>query len=447
MKKIFFQCAFFILLIAIFNGCKPSLNVPIPSTGTANLKKTIAIGGSYMAGYQDGALYASGQTNSLAAILATQFQLVGGGSFVQPMMPNNNGLGLNIKSWQGAFVSKNTLGYVTDCQGATALQPIVNSLTTSAASPYLYTVQGNSFNNYSVPLATTEDLLNPNLSLPFSAFNPNPFYARFATAIGTSTAAGDAIAQHPTFMVAWLGMEEIYNYAQSGGYQKTIPSSATFSAELDTILGGLTAGNVKGVIATIPDFKDLPFFTTVPALGVVLTQHLADSLNASTGNLFHFQADSNGFVIQYPANSGQYRKMGRGEYVLLDAPLDSMKCNMLGILNPLPNRYVLDSAEVQTIKNAIASYNQVIETKALQYNLALADMNAYFKTVKTGIMDNGVLFNSALVTGGFFSLDGYCPCQKGYALIANQFLKAIDTKYQSAIPPVNVNNYQGISFP
>ncbi|MEO6882804.1 MAG: hypothetical protein ABI199_02140 [Bacteroidia bacterium] len=447
MKKYFFQLAFLCFLIVVFNSCKPSLNVPKPSTGTANFQKTIAVGGSYMAGYQDGALYASGQTNSLPAILATQFKLVGGGNFVQPMMPDNNGLGLNIKSWQGPFISKNTLGYVADCKGVTALQPIINNLSASAANPYLNSVQGTNFNNYGIPGATTADLLNLNLSLPFSTFNPNPFYTRFATSIGASTVAADAAAQHPTFFIAWLGMENIYNYAQNGGYKKTILSPAAFGEELDSIIGTLALGNTKGVIATIPDFRDMPFFTTIPSQGVVLTQHLADSLNTSTGNLFHFQADSNGFVIEYPANSGKYRKLSRAEYVLLDAPLDSMKCNMLGVLNPLPNRYVLDSSEIQIIENAITSYNQVIQTKALQYNLALVDMNAYFKTVKNGILDNGVSFNSALVTGGFFSLDGFCPCQKGYALIANQFITAINQKYGAAIPPTNVNSYQGISFP
>ena len=95
----------------------------------------------------------------------------------------------------------------------------------------------------------------------------------------------------------------------------------------------------------------------------------------------------------------------------------------------------------------IADYNTVIAAKAQQYGLALADMNTYFRSVQSGIKWDGVDFNSQFVSGGFFSLDGYCPNQKGYALVANEFVKAINAKYHSTIPSVNCPECSGVKFP
>ena len=113
----------------------------------------------------------------------------------------------------------------------------------------------------------------------------------------------------------------------------------------------------------------------------------------------------------------------------------------------MPDRYVLDSNEVAFIDQMIAGYNLVIAQKATQYGLALVDANAYFKTLTSGIKWNGVNYNSQFVSGGVFSLDGYHPNQNGYALITNEFIKAINAKYRASIPTLNCTDCNGILFP
>ena len=142
-----------------------------------------------------------------------------------------------------------------------------------------------------------------------------------------------------------------------------------------------------------------------------------------------------------------YRKTTSGDYILLSVPVDSMKCNFLGAFSPMPDQYVLDTAEVKIVNKIIAEYNSVIAAKAQQYNLALVDMNTYFKSVVKGIKWDGADFNAEFVSGGFFSLDGYHPNQKGYALIANEFIRAINSKYNSSIPWVNCPECSGVKFP
>ncbi len=441
-----------IFSIALFETCTPKLDIPTPDAGTADFSKTVAIGGNYMAGYQDGALYQKGQKLSIPALLSEQFKLIGGSHFNQALMPDNNGLGLNSKVWESWFISPSLLGYKTDCKGVSALKPIKRIISESEATPYLTGIAGNSIQNLAIPYANIVDYFNPTFGNSFSPQNKNPYYNRVASNPGVSTVYGDAKAQNATFITAWLGMEDIYNYAGSGGTSSAIPSSGNFSAYLDTLLGALTTNGAKGVIATIPDFRVFPYYTLVAWDNADLRQTQADSLNdiyipAGLTHI-HFVQGRNGFVIDDASANGGVRQLHAGEYITLAVPLDSMKCEKYGLLlKTINDRYALDSSEIFMIDNAINSYNAVIIQKAAQYNLALVDMHSYFNSVKAGIKWNGADFNATFVSGGFFSLDGYHPNQKGYALIANEFIKAINNKYNAVIPTVNCMECNGILFP
>lgn len=444
----------FLCLLCI-QSCAPDLDIPEPDKGSADFTKTLAIGGNYMAGYQNGALSEKGQRLSIPALLTTQFKLAGGGAFSQALMPDNNGLGLNTKPWESWFVTPSRLSYKTDCKGVTALSPIKDTIAVSNATPYLSGVSGNGVQNLSVPFASISNYFNASFGIGFSDQNRNPYYNRIASNPGTSTIYMDAQAQQATFITAWLGMEDIYNYASTGGTVGTIPSAASFGNYLDTILGGLTANGAKGVIANIPDFRVFPYYTLVAWDNADLRQTQADSLNdiyePSGITHIHFEAGRNGFVINDDAPEyAPYgvRQLHSGEYITLSVPLDSMKCEKYGLVfTTINDRYALDSSEVAMIDLAIQSYNAVITQKAVQYNLALVDMYSYFNTVKAGIKWNGADFNATFVSGGFFSLDGYNPNQKGYALIANEFIKAINAKYSAVIPTINCVECDGIIFP
>lgn len=455
MKKFPFYFGFAILsLMGGFYACTPELDVPEPKPGNADFRKTVAIGGDYMAGYQDGALYRKGQELSIPALLAEQFKLVGGAAFSQVLMPDNNGLGLNSKHWESWFVTPSHLGYKTDCKGVTSLSPLKSYITLAAASPYLNGLAGNSIQNISVPFAATADYFNPAFGDVFSTTgNTNPYYNRIAGTPGVSTMFSDAKEQEATFITAWVGMEDIYNFASKGGFGvPSIPSSTTFSMYLDSLLHGLTANGAKGVIANIPDLRNFPYYTLVAWDNADISQVQADSLNDTYQTsgcpqiLFH--QGRNGFVIDDASAVGGFRQLHAGEYITLSVPIDSMKCNKYGLLvNTIHDRYALDSSEVYEIDQAVSAYNTVIAQKAAQYNLALVDMHSYFATVKAGIKWNGADLNAQFVSGGFFSLDGYHPNQKGYSLIANEFIKAINMKYDALIPTVNCTECNGILFP
>jgi len=441
MKNIF-SFLFAGYALTLITTCKPDLDIPTPSPGSADFRKSIALGDNFLCGYQDGALYLKGQQHSVSALLADQFALAGGGSFSQPLMPDDFGIGLNMKPWENIYFTKSTLGYRTDCNGITNISPLNSILSVASATAYLVPVS-SSVDNFSAPFLKTASLFDPQTGTSTG----NIFYHRFASTPGTSTVVSDAVSADASFIIIWTGMEDIYDYARLGGYNRTIPSPAQFELHLDSFLSVLTTNGAKGIIATIPSLQSFPFYSLIPPRGLHLDAVFADSLNTATGNIFNYTEGQNGFALEVPPGSGNYRQMGAGENILLSIPLDSLKCFKMGVFYGIPDRYSLDSSEVELINQAIVAYNQIIIQKAATYNFALADMNSFFNSVASGIKWDGVDYNTEFISGGFFSLDGYHPNQKGYALIANEFIKAVNEKYGSTIPPVNCQTCDGILFP
>lgn len=436
----------FFTILFLISSCTPEFDTIEVSSGSADFSKPIIIGDGYLGGYQDGALSKDGQEHSVGAILMRSMTQAGSENIYQALMPDNTGLGIAPKPWEGLYVTASKMGDRVDCEGESSLGPVKTYHTTGNAQPYLISYPASVLNDFTFPFAKSNDLLNANFHLQ------NVFYNRVASSFGNTSILNAALSRQPTFFTSWLGIEDIYGYARNGGRTGTIPSPASFSLTLDSILGGLTTNGAKGVIATIPNLDVFPYYTLIPWNSADLTQEKADSVTQQydQAGMTHivFNEGKNGFVIEDAAAPFGYRQLIAGEYMTIQVPLDSMKCYYYGIFaSAIHDRYVLDTAEINFIQGRINDYNTIIIQKAAQYNLALADMNAYFDKLKTGIYSNGVLFTNEFVSGGFFSLDGYYPTQKGAALIANQFILAINTKYQSTLPTIYCDDCNGIIFP
>ena len=82
-----------------------------------------------------------------------------------------------------------------------------------------------------------------------------------------------------------------------------------------------------------------------------------------------------------------------------------------------------------------------------QYDLALVDAHKWFAEIPNEITYNGTPVNSSFASGGAFSLDGITLTGKGKAMLANEFIKAINLKYHSTIPEINALEYNAILFP
>lgn len=431
----------FLLIAVLLFACKPELDEVTTTSGSADFTKYVAIGNSLTAGLTDGDLFVSGQNNSYPSIIAEQMKASGGGEFRQPMMVDESGFGRRL------------------VLNATLQRPVPAGLTANPANFASVAGQGP-FNNLGVPGAKSFHLVHG--AEAFSA--QNPYYSRFAAQPGVSTVLGEAKAQNPTFFTAWVGSNDVLGYALAGGASDSITSVGLFQMALGVLLQELTANGAKGAIANIPDITSTPYFafmnTQLPYNGLVLTQPAqVAALNAgyaplntlikmlgSTDTLV-FALGQNPFVIADKDLPWGMRQMKSGELFLLTLPTDSIINHGFGSMSPIPDRYVLTGTELQRINTAVADYNNVIATLAGQFNLAHVDANALMHELSTtGIEYDGIKFTNAFVTGNAFSLDGVHLTGKAAAIVANEFINAINSKYGSALKEVSPLYYSGLYY-
>jgi len=427
-----------LLFTIVLTSCRKP-EPPTPSAGAADFSNTVYVGGSYMAGYSDGALSKKGQESGLSYILAKQIETVGGKQLSLPLLQEGTSIGFTFSD--NNFKAAGKMKNVTDCKGETSLFPFYNRLGISQAKTFTVNRIGT-YNSYSIPFFHINQLFDPAFG---SSTSSNPFYHWQATNPGVSTVASDIASLNSTFAVIWAGMDDIYDYAKRGVHNSQLASTADFNNNLEKLIN--TFGTSKGVLATIPDIDVFPFFTQVPSLSIELTQNQADSLNQTFPDVFNYVAGINGFQIEDTNLAFPFRLSKPNEYILLNVPLDSVKCHKMGLFYPLPGSYILDENEIAIVKQAIVNYNNIIRAKALSHDLGLVEMDVFFKQLKDGIKQDAILYTNVFVSGNFFSVDGFHPTQKGYSLVANKFIEAINMKYNSTIPTVNCFSCNGVLLP
>lgn len=451
------------------------------TAGSANFSKYVALGNSLTSGFSDGALFKKGQEGAYTNIMAQQFKLVGGGDFKIPFTNDNIGgliFGGQINPAFGPRLFFN----------GSAPAPVAGTPTTEVFNPAI--VAAGPYNNAGVPGAKSFHLLSPTYgSAAGLGVNPptsNPYYVRFAPNSSTSLLAY-AMSQTPTFFSLWIGNNDVLGYATTGGdgSDPITPSAGAagvgFDATYDALVNTLTAGGAKGVVANIPYVNTIPFFTTVAFNAAAVTATQAAGLNSAyatyNGGLvaaknagliteaerlsrtITFAAGANGLVMvdEYLTTVNapglvlpSLRQTTSADYVVLSSKGVSAQAFLPqgnGTQFALADRWVLSKNEVLELKTATDAYNVKIKAVAAAKGLAFVDANALLSQIATtGFSANGFNVTSTYVTGGGFSLDGVHPSPRGYALIANKFLEAINVKYGSNFKGVDLSNY-AIMFP
>ncbi|MEO8239477.1 MAG: G-D-S-L family lipolytic protein [Flavobacterium sp.] len=470
--------------IACNNDDNNNAPVEVPVVpGSAVFTKYVALGDSFAAGYSDNALFKRGQEGAYPNILAQQFVAAGGGTFTTPFTNDNIG-GLLL----GGNVVAGTRLYFNGAAPVNVAGPPTTEVTAHLTG---------SFNNMGVPGAKSFHLVAANYGnvAGVASGAANPYFARFSSTPSTTVLA-DALAQSPTFFSLFIGGNDVLSYATSGGIGKDqtgnmnpatygsndITDPTVFASVYSSLVTALTANGAKGVVANLPYITALPYFITVPYNPVPLTETLAGQLNsgytAYNGGLqqmvtnklltadeaarrtITFKAGNNAVVIvdSYLTNLSayglpSYRQATKEDLVVLSARTfigttvggDATKVN--GISVPLADNWVLTKEEVAEVKKATDAYNVTIATIAETKGLAFVDTKATMTQLSSGgIKFGNFAMTSSYVTGGAFSLDGVHPSARGYGLIANIFIDAINAKYQSTLHHVDLATYP-IQYP
>lgn len=438
MKTLYLKVFFAVLSFCAFTSCKPKYTEPVLTTGDADFTRFVMIGDGFSAGYMDDAMYHEGQKSGLAELLANQFKTVGSSTFSTRFI-NPNSLGSN-KNGQARLI----LGYSDDCNGVSSLSPVRAATVGDLNIITTFTFSGDAlYSNLTIPGMGIMNVLAPN----YAQFNP--FYAWVASS-ETSSVLADAVEQDPTFFGLYLGVEDVMNFARVGGAVNNLPSVEEFAQNYNHIVQQLKANGANGFVATIPDVTAMPYFRTIPFNGLnIQNSSDADLLNLIFGPLgFNFGVGSNPFTIVDPeANDFSVRQIAPGELLLLNIPLDSVRCHRMGSLYPFRNEFVLTAIEQEFLKNTINAYNQVIRNLASTYNLALVETNPIYQKLLSGFMFNGARFSAQFVSGGAYSLDGIHLNPKGSAILANEFIKTINAHFKAKLPLYNPGNFNGVLFP
>ncbi|CAD7804937.1 hypothetical protein CHRY9390_01295 [Chryseobacterium aquaeductus] len=447
----------------------------VVTKGEADFSKFISLGNSLTSGYRDGTLYSAGQNESFPSMIAMQMKLAGGTEFKQPLMPNNVGGFIGLPGFPGKLELKMVNG---------ALTPVPNS----PAAALDNVTSGGPYQNMGVPGAKVSHLLAPGYGNPagLPLGLANPYFVRFASST-TASVVGDALAQNPTFVSLWIGNNDVLGYATSGGDGSNpitpvdgavgVGFTNTYTALISTVFP--TGTTRKGVVANIPNVTSVPFFTRVPAMPLTnLTDAQVTQLNGgyATYNAGLAQAKALGAIndaeyqkrlIKFTAGAvangaviadkdlatvpglPKYRQTTSKDYILLTASAVLTPQAGGGTSVPLEDKLVLTESEAAKVLTATAAYNTTIKSLADSKGLAFVDMNAKMTELnsKSGISWNGVKYTATFVTGGTFSLDGVHLTGRGYAIVANEFIKSINNKYKSTLPQVDPNKYSGVTFP
>ncbi len=401
-----------VLSIVLFTQCELDHDDFQASDADVDFSHFVALGDSYTAGYTDGALGRSGQENGFSYILAKQLEYVGSEGYIQPLVQSESSIGSAGNSYYQLKAANSSLSPV----------PGVGDQAIFAERVY---DAGYPVQNLGVPGAKSFHLLATAVSAdPLMYYSQaNPFFGRFASSTETSIIA-DAVAQKPTFISLWIGNNDVLTYALAGGETDAVTPADEYAQYLSVIASTLFANGTKGVIANIPDIETIPYINYILSSGFLP------------------------LVIEDDQVPGGIRQLVEGEKVLLPASTLLQSGYGQSVELPLPAEYVLDLEEMQNIKTATIAYNQTIANIATQYNLALVDLNAVMNKAHTqGYIIDGNVYNSTFVSGGVFSLDGIHATGRGSAIIANEFIKAINHTYNCSIPYATVNEYSSVVYP
>ena len=469
-----------------FSSTKP-IELPALVAGEVDFSNYVAVGGSFTAGFTDNALFIAAQENSFPNILSKKFELLGGGSFNQPLMNDNyGGLLAGGNPILDPITGKRTFNERLVFGGAgpvplLSLNP--NAMSTTDVTTHL----SGSFNNYGIPGLKS-------FHIGIAGYGTlNPYFGRMASSPG-ATVLGDAVTQAPTFFtLSEIGGNDVLAYAIAGGTGvdqtgNTNPSAygsnditdpAVFAASFSATVTALTSNGAKGVVTNVPYITSLSHFTTVPynpipmdaqTAGVVngayaaynggivqafaylvattpMTQEQADAEIAK--RTIHFEASQTNAVVildEYLTNLTainpqlvSMRQATAADLLVLPSstfigteaiPGNPMSIN--GVAIPLGDKWVLTPEEQLLIKNATDAYNATIEAVASANGLALVDFKGVLIEASTiGISSGNFILTTELVKGGLIGLDGIHLTARGYSVMANEMMRAIDATYGS----------------
>ena len=434
-----------VLLLGMGSGCRFDESVPLgveDRLGGIDPERIVAIGDDFAAGAADGALYASAQDLSLPALLAGH---LGADPLLQPLV-SDPGLALDEE----------------DAGRLRLVSLVPLDLEREGAGTPLVPSPGRPFDNLGVPGALVTEALVVESSATSST--GNPFYDLVLG--GRGTFAQQVAELDPTLVLLWIGTSDVLRYVSAGGDPALAPGLptpvGTFANAYEALLDAVLATTDQVVLFTIPDPRSMPLVTAVPGIVLdpdtgqpVMITVIVPVLDPETGEPVLDPVTGDTLFAQQQSTVpllGPAGPIAPTDLVLLDAL--SLLEEGIGIPAPvggsgerLPDRAVLDAAEQADVGAAVVGYNQAIAALAADRDLPLVDVHALVEALAEGtLVSDGILLSADYATGQAFSLDGARFTPKGYGVVANLVIDALDARYAGSVPHLRTAGLPGISL-
>jgi len=456
------------LLGLALGGCQPTLDDtrPAANAGPLDFTSYVAVGNSLTSGYSDGGLYNEAQATSYPAILAQQFAKTGKGpsAFVQPSFSTARKDGSGYVKLVNSFVNGVAVAAPVQPSAANSFlgEQVAYTGTNPAFPTELEAYTGSQPDNLGVPGISvlsadrtasstgnaTVDALTRGAAAAYGTLNN--FYQRLLPAAdrGTKDYVTYIGQKNPTFFSCWMGNNDVLTYATAGGVASAsnpfsgLTDTTSFGKGYRNIVAAISkGGSVKGVCANIPNVTTIPYFNTVTVAAVLASYKAAIPTIANIYVTARTSATTTATAAR-AATATDLLTLTAQAYIAANPGVGTSPAA------PIPSQYVLDPIEQTEVANRTTQLNAIIAKTARQNKLALADMNTFFTGIaQQGVVTNAVNNTATFATGNLFSLDGVHPTPRGYALVANEFIRVINSYYGAGIPSVAPNDYRGVLFP
>ncbi|HEY2475941.1 MAG TPA: hypothetical protein VGI19_14220 [Candidatus Cybelea sp.] len=285
------------------------------------------------------------------------------------------------------------------------------------------------------------------------------------------TAVNAMANRRPTLATVWLGANDVLKYMGSGGrFVGGDRNAAQAEGDLRASVGTLQKFGAKVVVANLPDILLAGYFQRV-SIPKSLTEcrirtyvsclfyfyGFSDSLVTSIATKYHLDTPGGCMPASLTKPCGYLTLPGviaviqnypyTGKVPNLDCNVPAPGCKGAPG-NGLGQNYITPAfaARVQALNSAI---NQGIDQAASAQHVPLVDVQAIFRGLASGNPSNPIFKLASSINPkahccmlgylfGITSFDGLHPSNTGYALIALEFIDAINKAYGTHIPQVDV---------
>jgi hypothetical protein len=393
-----------------------------PAIAQVDLSRYVALGDATTAGLTNGGLMDCYQLNSWPKVLADQAGV--GDEFEMPLI-STPGLP-QLFQLVGIDV---IAGQLVPTIVRVGLEP-GNPDNALLPRPY---------NNLAVPGATLFNLLftTGDITNLLAGNFDNAMHdiiLRFPADPGTgqpTPAIAQAIGLDPTLVTVWIGNDDVLPSVLTGSPIEglTMTPVSLFAEMYPQAVGALVSlTSADIVLMTVFDVTEAPLATTLPPLlevpGVGITPIIG-----SNGPL---SLDSR---VTLPAS--ELLAQGYGLPLPGSPPLPED----LNLATGEPG-YVLRPAEIQTIKDQVAAYNQIIRDTAAAFGLPVFDAGGIMDraNVGEGWTFASLVFDSEFLLGGVIGFDGLYKQQIGHWIFAMELIDFLNAEMGADIDTVNMND-------